>query len=92
MTDCVRTIKIQNLKGLHARATAAFVKVAEMFQSDIRVEKNDGMTVSGKSIMGLLMLAVPLGDTIKITASGTDAVQAVDALCALINDRFGEGM
>ena len=83
-------IKIQNLKGLHARATAAFVKVAEQFQSQISVEKEGEIPVSGKSIMGLLMLAVPLGEDIKITAEGDDAEQAIKALCDLVNNRFGE--
>jgi len=83
-------VKIQNLKGLHARATAAFVKVAEQFQSQISVEKDGEMPVSGKSIMGLLMLAVPLGEDIKITAEGEDAEQAIKALCDLVNNRFGE--
>ena len=86
------TVKIQNLKGLHARATAAFVKTAEQFQSDITVEKEGELPVSGKSIMGLLMLAVPLGEDIKITANGPDADRALKALCDLVNDRFGEGM
>ena len=85
-----RTIKIKNLKGLHARATAAFVKTAEQFQSKIIVEKEGEVPVSGKSIMGLLMLAVPLGEEIKITAEGDDAVPALDALCDLVDNRFGE--
>lgn len=90
MTVVSQKIIIQNLKGLHARATAAFVKVAETFQSDIQVEKSDGMRVSGKSIMGILMLGIPLGDEVIITASGIDAQEAIDALCTLINNRFGE--
>jgi len=85
-----RTIKIKNLKGLHARATAAFVKTAERFQSKIIVEKEGEIPVSGKSIMGLLMLAVPLGEEIKITAEGEDEVQAINALCDLVDNRFGE--
>ena len=83
-------IRIQNLKGLHARATAAFVKVAENFESQISVEKDGESPVSGKSIMGLLMLAVPLGEEIKITADGNDADQAIKALTDLINNKFGE--
>jgi len=83
-------IRIQNLKGLHARATASFVKVAEQFQSQISVEKEGEIPVSGKSIMGLLMLAVPLGEEIKITAEGDDAQEAIKALTDLINNRFGE--
>lgn len=83
-------IKIQNLKGLHARATASFVKVAEQFQSQISVEKEGEIPVSGKSIMGLLMLAVPLGEEIKIVADGDDAQEAIQALTDLVNNRFGE--
>ena len=86
-----RQIKIQNLKGLHARATAAFVKLAETFKSDVSVEKVGTMTVSGKSIMGLLMLGVPLGETITLTTEGADAELAMTALCDLIDNRFGEG-
>ena len=84
-----KKVKIQNLKGLHARATANFVKLADTFKSDIFVEKN-GFEVSGKSIMGLLMLAAPLGETLTIKAKGEDAVQAVQALCGLVKDKFGE--
>lgn len=90
--SCSCTIKIQNLKGLHARATAAFVKTAEQFQSDITVEKEGEIPVSGKSIMGILMLAVPLGEDIKITADGPDSEAAIQALSALVNDKFGEGI
>ena len=86
------TVKLQNLKGLHARATATFVKTAEQFQSDITVEKEGELAVSGKSIMGLLMLAVPLGEEIKISATGPDADAALEALCTLVNNRFGEEM
>lgn len=89
--SCQCQIKIQNLKGLHARATAAFVKTAERFVSDITVEKEGEPPVSGKSIMGLLMLAVPLGEDITITTDGPDASEAMAALCELINNRFGEG-
>ena len=92
MTKQTLDIKIQNLKGLHARATAAFVKTAERFESDITVEKSGELAVSGKSIMGLLMLAVPLGESIRITANGSDSIEAIKALEDLINDRFGEGM
>ena len=84
------TIRIQNLKGLHARATAAFVKVAENFEAQISVEKEGEIPVSGKSIMGLLMLAVPLGEEIKITADGNDSKEAIKALVDLINNKFGE--
>ena len=82
-------VKIQNLKGLHARATSAFVKLADSFKSDIEETKQD-LTVNGKSIMGLLMLGAPLGETIKISASGVDAKEAVEALVKLVNKKFGE--
>lgn len=83
-------IAIQNLKGLHARATATFVKTAEQFSSDIFVQNKDGLEVSGKSIMGILMLGVPLGDEVVIKAVGEDAEAALEALKVLINNRFGE--
>lgn len=82
-------VKIQNLKGLHARATSSFVKLADSFKSDIQVTKQD-LTVNGKSIMGLLMLGASLGETIKISAVGIDAEAAVDALVKLVNQKFGE--
>ena len=85
-----KRVKIQNLKGLHARATATFVKLAETFQSEIMVSKAGGTPMSGKSIMGLLMLAAPLGETLKITATGVDAEKAVKALADLVRNKFGE--
>ena len=85
-----KRVKIQNLKGLHARATATFVKLAETFQSEIMVSKSGGTPMSGKSIMGLLMLAAPLGETLKITATGVDAKEAVNALADLVHHKFGE--
>lgn len=86
-----KKLLIQNLKGLHARATASFVKVASQFQSDIEIAKSeDGMTVSGKSIMGILMLAVPLGTEITVTAKGEDAQDAINAIETLVNARFNE--
>lgn len=81
--------KIQNKLGLHARAAAAFVKVANRFRSEIKVSK-DAVTVNGKSIMGVLMLAAARGTEILIQASGDDAKQAVAALQELIDDKFGE--
>ena len=84
------TIAIQNLKGLHARATATFVRTAEQFKSDISIINKDGVQVSGKSIMGILMLGVPLGDMITIKAVGDDAEAAIATLRDLINNRFGE--
>lgn len=84
-----QSVKIQNLKGLHARATSAFVKVADSFEAEIYVQKKD-LKVNGKSIMGLLMLGAPLGETILISAEGPDAENAVQALVDLVNNKFGE--
>ena len=83
-------LKIQNVRGLHARATAAFVKVADTFHSEIFVSNKDGLRVSGKSIMGLLMLGAPLGSTLTVEATGNDAEKALKALTDLVNDKFGE--
>ena len=89
MSVVSQSVKIQNLKGLHARATSAFVKVADSFESEITVKKQD-LIVNGKSIMGLLMLGAPLGETIIISAEGADADEAISALTELVNNKFGE--
>ncbi|SNT72838.1 HPr family phosphocarrier protein [Paracoccus seriniphilus] len=92
MTQSVtRELSIINEKGLHARASAKFVDIVERFSSTAMVEK-DGMSVSGDSIMGLLMLTAPRGSSIKVTTEGPDAVELADALEALVADYFGEGM
>jgi phosphocarrier protein HPr len=84
-----RSLQIINEKGLHARASAKFVEVVE--RHDARAEvKRDGMTVSGDSIMGLLMLAASRGTTIEVTTSGAEAAVLADALVALVANRFGE--
>ena len=91
MTKKVSTeIKIQNVRGLHARATANFVKVADTFKSEIFVMNKDGLRVSGKSIMGLLMLGAPLGSTLTIEAIGNDSEKALNALVELVDSKFGE--
>ncbi len=82
-------LEIINERGLHARAAAAFVKAVDGLDAEIEVERL-GQTVGGNSIMGLMMLAAAKGTTIKVTASGNDAQKAVDALTALVNNRFGE--
>jgi phosphocarrier protein HPr len=84
-----RTLRIINEKGLHARASAKFVEVVEDHDAQAQVSK-DGMTVSGDSIMGLLMLAASRGTEISVTTSGTEAVKLADALEALVANRFGE--
>jgi phosphocarrier protein HPr len=84
-----RTVQIANKNGLHARPAAEIVKVAAKFQSDIVLVK-DGMEVNGKSIMGVMMLAAECGATLVLRADGADADAAVDALAALIANKFGE--
>ena len=85
-----RTLAITNKRGLHARAAAKFVRAAGQFDAVVRV-RFKGQEVSGLSIMGLMMLAAGPGVTITISATGKDAQAAVDALCALVSSRFGEG-
>jgi phosphocarrier protein HPr len=80
---------IRNRLGLHARAAATFVKKAAEFKANVWMEK-DGMQVNGKSIMGLLMLACPLGSKVGFKAEGSDEQKAFDELGALINDGFHE--
>ena len=84
-----RTLLITNKRGLHARAAAKFVKCAGEFEAEIEVEK-DGQQVSGRSIMGLMMLAAAPGCTIDVTAAGVDAEDALDALAALVDGKFDE--
>lgn len=82
-------LKICNIKGLHARAAAMFVKTAESFDAEVEVERS-GQQVSGHSIMGLMMLAASKGTTIKVSASGNQAKEALSAIAELINNKFGE--
>lgn len=84
-----REIVIQNKKGLHARAAAKFVNLAGQFDAEIQVQRN-GQSVSGRSIMGLMMLAASPGTSILISAEGADAVQALDAMQELIDNKFEE--
>jgi len=84
-----RVLKIINEKGLHARASAKFVEVVEKFDADVEVEK-DGMSVSGDSIMGLLMLAASKGTEIQVSAKGPQAEELLSALETLLADKFGE--
>ena len=84
-----RVLKIINKRGLHARASARFVKCAEQFDAVVRVSK-DGHVVGGTSIMGLMMLAASPGCTIHISASGPEAEEALNALRQLVEERFGE--
>jgi len=84
-----RSFKIINKRGLHARASARFVQTAEGFDAVVRVTR-EGSTVGGTSIMGLMMLAASPGCSIGVEAEGRQAVEVLDALEALIADRFGE--
>jgi len=85
----VRSVDIVNKRGLHARASAKFVKLASSFEAEVRVSK-DGQTVDARSIMGLMMLAAGPGSAIEIEAEGSEAVAALDALVELVSRRFDE--
>ena len=85
----VRDFPIINQRGLHARASAKFVQLASGFDASVHVEK-DGVKVGGTSIMGLMMLAASPGYSIRVTASGPQALQVIDALEQLVASRFGE--
>ncbi len=89
MTEVSKTLTISNEKGLHARAAAAFVRVAESFDADVSVEK-DHQEVSGHSIMGLMMLGAANGSQINVTCRGNQAREASDALEKLVDDKFNE--
>jgi len=85
-----KTLLIQNELGLHARAATKLVQLATKFPCEITVTK-DGHEVNGKSIMGVLMLVASKGTTVTLKAKGDRAKEAVDAIAALIDDKFGEG-
>lgn len=84
-----RLLKIINKRGLHARASAKFVKCVECFNAKVNVTK-DGQNVCGTSIMGLLTLGASAGCSIHVSASGTDAAEALAALTRLVENGFGE--
>ena len=83
------TANICNTRGLHARASAKFVKLASSFDAEVHVTR-DGVTVNALSIMGLMMLAAGIGCTVDVEAEGAQAQEALDALCALVEGRFDE--
>ena len=89
MEPLTRRLTIVNKRGLHARASAKFVQTVEKFDASITVAK-DGMQVGGTSVMGLMMLAASINSTILVSAAGAEADQALDAIEALVADRFGE--
>jgi phosphocarrier protein HPr len=87
--QCLAEVTIVNKRGLHARASALFVKLAEKFDAEVSVTK-DGQTVGGSSIMGLLMLGASAGTTILIETEGPEAEEALEALTALVEAGFDE--
>jgi len=84
-----RTVEIVNARGLHARASAKFVKAAAQFDAEVKVSR-EGQTVDAQSIMGLMMLGAGPGSEIEIIAEGPEADAAVDGLAQLVADRFDE--
>ena len=84
-----QVVEIVNERGLHARASAKFVKLAATFDAEVTVSR-DGTTVDALSIMGLMMLAAGIGSTIEIAADGPEAQPALDALVELVRSRFDE--
>ena len=85
-----RTVTISNKLGLHARASAKLTKLAGGFQSEVFMTRS-GRRVNAKSIMGVMMLAAGLGSQVEVETEGPDEQQAIDAIVALIDDKFGEG-
>ena len=84
------TISISNKLGLHARASAKLTKLAGSFSCEVWMSKGE-RRVNAKSIMGVMMLAAGLGSTVVVETDGRDEQAAMDALVALINNKFGEG-
>ena len=83
-------VEITNRLGLHSRAANRFVRLANRFESEILVTKGDGVSVNGKSILGLLALAAAQGTVLQLAAKGRDERKAVDALAQLVGSGFGE--
>ncbi|WGM37406.1 HPr family phosphocarrier protein [Caulobacter sp. NIBR1757] len=84
-----RIVEIVNERGLHARASAKFVKLAGSFDAEIQVSR-EGQSVDARSIMGLMMLAAGIGSSVEISAEGPEATAALDALCDLVAHKFDE--
>ena len=89
MSDCSRTVRLGNRRGLHARASAKFVNLVHSLDAIVEVEK-DGNRVPGTSIMGLMMLGAAMGDRITIHCSGDCSDAALNELASLVNGKFGE--
>jgi phosphocarrier protein len=88
-TRAARSVTVVNERGLHARAAAKFVQLAERFDAEVKVNKGE-IVVSGTSIMGLMMLAASAGCRLELSAEGPDAEKALGALARLIGDKFDE--
>lgn len=88
-TRVARQLEIKNRLGLHARAAALLVQTVTPFDAEITVSKDD-QTVNGKSILGLMMLAAGQGSSIEVAAQGPDAAAALDAIAALVDEKFKE--
>ena len=84
------TLTISNKLGLHARASAKLTKLAGSFKAEVFMSRN-GRRVNAKSIMGVMMLAAGLGSEVEVEVEGADEQQAMEAIVALVNDKFGEG-
>ncbi|MGD8330374.1 MAG: HPr family phosphocarrier protein [Acidobacteriota bacterium] len=84
-----RELEIRNKLGLHARAAAKFVRCAADFSATLTIVRGD-MRVDGKSIMGVLLLAAPMGTVLEVIAEGDDEKAAIDAIARLVEDKFGE--
>jgi phosphocarrier protein HPr len=84
-----QTVEITNRRGLHARASAKFVTVASGLSAHVEVSK-DGHSVTGTSIMGLMMLGAAMGDSVTISTTGEDAEAALSTLVELVENKFGE--
>ena len=91
MTTATATVEVVNKRGLHARASAKFVKLAADFDAEIRVTR-DGQSVDARSIMGLMMLGAGPGSMLELSAEGPDAETALAALCELVSSRFDEDL
>jgi phosphocarrier protein len=89
LSGASREVRIDNQRGLHARASAKFVNLASQLDVTIEVEK-DGHKVCGTSIMGLMMLGAAMGDTITIHVDGAEAEAALEKLVVLVSEKFGE--
>ena len=88
-TTVSKDVVVRNRQGIHARPSAAFVKLAAQFRCEVTLEK-DGESINGKSIMGLLMLAAGPGSRLRIVCDGEDASKALESLAGLVEGGFGE--